>query len=209
MAWVLGDSFVFWGRYQLAEDLKAYPEALTAIRHYHLKMFGVRGLKLEKLPSLLQNKLDTEKVHPQVVIIHSGTNDINPHYNVNTLIARVSAVINDIKVILKTQGLKVPLIWSDVICRVAYKNLPTTFGHMLVTNMNAVAQMCMAINNDHYIQHPNIHPLWSKLFRNHLVSQDTTHLSPSGYCAWFKNIDRALRTFYPPVPLMEVSLPHD
>lgn len=129
-----------------------------------VKFFGVRGLKLEKLHGLLAAKSEEEKQKPDVIVLHCGTNDINPHTNVNMLLDKISTMTQKLFLLAKSMpGTK--LVWSNVLGRIAYKGMPIRHGTMLTNNMNAAAQMCMLMHDHVFVEHNNIDPRKIKLFR--------------------------------------------
>ncbi len=64
------------------------------------RFFGIRGLKLSKIPDILQEKLK-ELEPPEVLIIHCRSNDIGNTTDVNELIALVSSVLSKVFTLAK------------------------------------------------------------------------------------------------------------
>ncbi len=197
---------MFWGAFQYAEDIHQYPGVLTSLKRTNTVFYGVRGLKMEKLPALLEAKLEETGHKPNRLIIHVGKNDIHSTVSINQLMEKASKMSASLFHILRSRSLKATVFWSDVIPHCSYKTLSLPYGDMLVNNLNAVAQMCMVIKNHAFISHHLIKPNMIHLFRRQMVTTDPVHISPAGYRVWLKNFDLALRQHLLPVPLMEVSL---
>ncbi len=90
VTWILGDSFIFWGAFQYAEDVISFPLALKNLRESNGVFYSVHGLKMDKLPGLLEAKLNDSVQKPNRIIVYVGTNDIHLSMSVNQLLEKVS-----------------------------------------------------------------------------------------------------------------------
>ncbi len=152
----MGDSIIFWGAFSYQDLTKEYPKVLPNLKNNRVQFFGVRGLKLDKLTEVLQAKLDEHSQKPTILILHCGTNAINPHSEVNTLIVKLSKVLSEVFAIVKKSLSGVKVIWSDILQRVDYKSLPWDHGIMYTNNLNAATQMCVVVGGHTFAQHCTI-----------------------------------------------------
>ena len=75
--------------------------------------------------------------------------------------------------------------------------MPHKYGVMLTTNINTVAQMALVIEDQYFVQHPNLDIHRKHLYRFNMVSNDFVHLSALGYRQWFLNLDEIVGALAP------------
>ncbi len=203
---MMEDSLVFWGQQAWKFKDKAVHHRYPTLSNLDLSFYGVRGLKIQWIPSLLQEKID-ENGTPDILLIHCGTNNINPELNLSETSQTVSDVLVEVFKIQKKAEKPFKIIWSDILPWYNYKGMVKEKGLILTTNINAVAQFIMHISGHLFLQYPYFDPSQTKFFRMSKGELNPVHLSQLGYRVWFSNMDQFLSKYYPTSPLLEVDPP--
>ena len=136
--WMMGDSLVFWGQQAWRSEEKAILHRYPMLSTMEVTFFGVRGLKIQCIPSLLKEKLE-ENPCPDVLVIHCGTNNISSDLNLGEMSQNFSDVLVDVFETQKKTQKKFKIIWSDILPWYSYKGMSKEKGLMLTTNINAAA----------------------------------------------------------------------
>ena len=169
----MGDSIAFWAKPSFEDARKNQPWKYPAL--------SIHGLRLEKLPELLRNKLQETTVYPKMIVIHCGTNNIVPKVSVTNLITTCTNIWQQVVAEVSAINPKIKLMWSDILPKLHYHGIPYMQSVMSTNNVNACFQFCALSNNQYFVQHPYVDPREPAMYRKTSKGQDNTHLSDFKY----------------------------